>query len=110
MLGLPRADEHCAEAAAHHADLRLRAPDQVRPGRRVVTSWTIHALPSGSRVWIFNKLVQRRLRPESRILKASQAAGLSRTLRTRGRDKQKGSDSRVWKRYPSPPLVPRSWQ
>jgi hypothetical protein len=29
-------------------DLWLRAPDQVRPGCRVVTSWTIHALPSGS--------------------------------------------------------------
>ena len=46
--GLACADDDCVEAAAHGADLWLRAPDQVRPGRRVVTSWTIQALPSGS--------------------------------------------------------------
>ena len=43
----------CADNAASKLRLmtpvsRLRAPDQARPGRRVMTSWTIHALPSGS--------------------------------------------------------------
>jgi len=36
------------EAAAHGADLWRRVPDQARPECRVVTSWTIQLLPSGS--------------------------------------------------------------
>ena len=45
---LAGADDDCVEAAIHDANLRLRPPDHVRPGRRGVTSWTIHILPSGS--------------------------------------------------------------
>jgi hypothetical protein len=46
--GLTSTDDDCVEAAAHGVGLWLRLLDQVRPGRRVVTSWTIHILPSGS--------------------------------------------------------------
>jgi hypothetical protein len=47
LLVLGRAPPRQAEA--HSPSLpRVRMPYQIRPGCRVVTSWTSHVLPSGS--------------------------------------------------------------